>query len=348
MSQVAQKGDIDDDTTVGEFVREVGSIDRLKALYLLTFADMRAVSPNVYNNWRDMLLSELYMRALRILEHGHREAVDPARRLAAVKEEVRELLAKAKAPEDEIQKFLDEMPDRYFFTLPDGDVQLHFELMRALGEHPLVTRHRHFPDLEFSELIVVTRNQPGLFSMIAGALTANNLNILSARITTRNTRIALDVFRVSHSGPTGAVALEEDRWGLVERDLERVITGQQDIAELVASAHHIKYADKKFLRRIATEVTIDNRTSEQYTVIDVFTQDRVGLLFAITYTLFRLDLRIHLARISTNADQALDVFYVSDRQGTKIIDIAAQRELREKLLERLEDRPPETVVAAQP
>jgi [protein-PII] uridylyltransferase len=345
MSQVAQKGDIDDEATVGDFVREVGSIDRLKALYLLTFADMRAVAPNVYNNWRDMLLSELYMRALKILEHGHREAVDPVRRLAAVKAEVREQLVKVKAPADEIQKFLDEMPDRYFLTLPEGDVQLHFELMRALGENPLVTRHRHFPDLEFSEFIVVTRDRPGLFSMIAGALTANNLNILSARITTRNTGIALDVFRVSHSGPTGAVALEEDRWLLVERDLEQAITGQRDIAELVAAAHHIKYADRKFLRRVATEVTIDNRTSEEYTVIDVFTQDRVGLLFAITYTLFQLELRIHLARITTNADQALDVFYLSDREGNKITDIAAQRELRQKLLERLEDRPPESVAA---
>jgi [protein-PII] uridylyltransferase len=181
--------------------------------------------------------------------------------------------------------------------------------------------------------------------MIAGALTANNLNILSARITTRNTGIALDVFRVSHSGPTGAVALEEDRWLLVERDLEQAITGQRDIAELVAAAHHIKYADRKFLRRVATEVTIDNRTSEEYTVIDVFTQDRVGLLFAITYTLFQLELRIHLARITTNADQALDVFYLSDREGNKITDIAAQRELRQKLLERLEDRPPESVAA---
>ena len=345
MSQVAQKGDIDDATTVGEFVREVGSIDRLKALYLLTFADMRAVAPNVYNNWRDMLLSDLYMRALKVLEHGHREAVDPVRRLAAVKEEVKTHLAKARAPAEEIQKFLDEMPDRYFFTVPEGDVQLHFELMRTLGEHPLVTRHRHFPELEFSEFIVVTRDRQGLFSMIAGALTANNLNILSARITTRNTGIALDVFRVSHSGPTGAVALEEDRWLRVERDLERVITGQQDIADLVASAHHIRHADKKFLRRVATEVTIDNRTSEQYTVIDVFTQDRVGLLFAITHTLFKLGLRIHLARITTNADQALDVFYISDSDGDKITDIAAQRDLRDKLLDRLEERPAESIAA---
>ena len=74
---------------------------------------------------------------------------------------------------------------------------------------------------------------------------------------------------------------------------------------------------RKFVRRVPTEVTVDNRTSEQFTVIDVFTQDRVGLLFAITHTLFELGLRIHLARISTNADQALDVFYVSDREGDK-------------------------------
>ncbi len=343
MSQVAQKGDIDDAITVGDFVREVGSIDRLKALYLLTFADMRAVAPNVYNNWRDMLLSDLYMRALKILEHGHRETVDPVRRLAAVKAEVKTQLAKANAPDAEIEKFLGEMPDRYFFTVPDGDIQLHFDLMRSLGDSPLRTRHRHFPELEFSEFIVVTRDQPGLFSMIAGALTANNLNILSARITTRNTGIALDVFRVSHLGPTGAVALEEDRWLRVERDLERVITGDQDIADLVAAAHHVKTAGRKFVRRVATEVTIDNRSSEKYTIVDVFTQDRVGLLFAITYTLFELGLRIHLARISTNADQALDVFYISDIEGHKISDIATMRDLREKLVKRLEERPSENI-----
>jgi [protein-PII] uridylyltransferase len=345
MSQVAQKGDIEDPTTVGGFVRLVGSIDRLKALYLLTFADMRAVGPNVYNNWRDMLLSKLYMRALKILELGHHEAVDPARRLAAVKEEVKEQLTMAKAPESEIQNFLDEMPDRYFFTLPEDDVQLHFDLMRCLGEHPLVTRHRHFPELEFSEFVVVTCDRPGLFSMIAGALTANNLNILSARITTRNTGTALDVFRVSHSGPTGAVVLEEDRWLRVERDLERAITAEADIAELVASAHHIRQADRRFFRRVATEVTIDNGTSERYTVVDVFTQDRVGLLFSITYTLFKLGLRIHLARISTNADQAIDVFYITDSEGHKITDPTAQHDLHNKLLERLEERPVETVAA---
>ncbi len=93
-------------------------------------------------------------------------------------------------------------------------------------------------------------------------------------------------------------------------------------------------------------MTVDNRSSEQFTVLDVFTQDRVGLLFAITHTLFKLGLIIHLARISTNADQALDVFYVSDREDKKITDLERMRELRGALLARLEGAP--TVVESTP
>ncbi|HEX4210227.1 MAG TPA: [protein-PII] uridylyltransferase, partial [Candidatus Binataceae bacterium] len=109
MSQVAQKGDVDDVNTVTDFAAEIGSADRLKALYLLTFADMRAVAPKVYNNWRDMLLSELYMRALKTLEHDHCDAIDPARRLATVKASVREQLTATHVPETAVTEFLAKM-----------------------------------------------------------------------------------------------------------------------------------------------------------------------------------------------------------------------------------------------
>jgi len=154
------------------------------------------------------------------------------------------------------------------------------------------------------------------------------------------------VFRVSHLMGAGALAMDEERWGRVQRDLERVVTGAQDIAALVASAHHVKTARRKFVRNVPTEVTVDNRTSEQYTVIDVFAQDRVGLLFAITHALFELGLLIHFARISTNADQALDVFYVSDRTGEKITEVARMREVREALLDQLVERAAEAVERA--
>jgi [protein-PII] uridylyltransferase len=339
MSQVAQKGDVNDDRTVTDFARQVGSIDRLKALYLLTFADMRAVAPSVYNNWRDMLLSDLYMKTLKLLEQGDREAVDPERRLALVKAAVREQLSTSNASAREISDFLELMPGRYFLTVSEGDIAAHFEAMRALGDRRLVCRHRHFPDLEFSEFVVITADQPGLFSKIAGVLTANYLNILSARITTRTDGIALDVFHVSHLQGARTLAMEEDRWLRVEHDLERVLNGEEDIVALVAATQRSRLAGRKFVRRVATEITVDNRSSEKFTVVDVFTQDRVGLLFSITHTLFELGYIIHLARISTNADQALDVFYISDHAGNKVVELDRMRGLRTALAESLEEDP---------
>ena len=339
MSQVAQKGDVSDERTVADFARQVGSIDRLKALHLLTFADMRAVAPSVYNNWRDMLLSDLYMKTLKLLEQGDREAVDPERRLALVKAAVRVQLAATQANAQEISDFLELMPERYFLTVPEADIATHFEAMRVVGERRLVCRHRHFPDREFSEFIVVTADEPGLFCKIAGVLTANYLNILSARITTRMDGIALDVFHVSHLQGARTLAMEEDRWLRVERDLERVLNGEQDIAALVTTAQRSRLAGRKFVRRVTTEITVDNRSSERFTVVDVFTQDRVGLLFEITHTLFQLGYIIHIARISTNADQALDVFYISDRAGNKIVELDRMRALRVALSERLEEEP---------
>jgi [protein-PII] uridylyltransferase len=340
MSEIGQKRDIEDDHLVGEFARATGSIERLKQLYLMTFADMRAVAPKVYNNWRNMLLSDLYMKALKVLEQGDREAVDPARSLALIKSELRVQLASTDPERTRaLEEFLERMPERYFLNTPRQDIPYHFDLMRRLDGNALVCQQRHFPDRDFSEFIVATRDQHGLFSKIAGVLTANNLNILSARITTRSDGVVLDTFRISHQAEAAAIAMDEERWERVERDLRAVLSGQQDIVALVARSRPSSVAARRFVSRVATEVTVDNRTSERFTVIDVFTQDRLGLLFTITHALSEMGLEIALARISTNADQALDVFYVSDAQGRKLDDPKTLRRIETTLLERLDEKP---------
>jgi [protein-PII] uridylyltransferase len=342
MSHVAQKGDIDDPATVADFARRVGSIDRLQALYLLTFADMRAVAPNVYNSWRDMLLSDLYLRALRVLEEGDREAFDPVRRLALAQAAVAEQLATAGASDSEVGEFLAAMPDRYFLTVLESDSRSHFDLMRSLDGRLFACSHRHFPERDFSEFTVATRDQPGLFSKIAGVLTASHLNILSARITTSTSGVALDVFRVSHLEGGGALAMDEERWTRVERDLGQVLSGKSDIVELVTASRRSAPL-RRHTRRVPTEVRIDNPSSAEFTVVDVFTQDQVGLLFAITHTLFSLGLVIHLARISTYADQAIDVFYISEGDGRKVERPERIQALRERLTARLAEDWPEPV-----
>jgi [protein-PII] uridylyltransferase len=340
MSEIAQKRDIEDDHLVTEFARVTGSIERLKELYLMTFADMRAVAPKVYNNWRDMLLSDLYMKALKVLEQGDREAVDPERLLSLTKSELRSQLSSADAERARaLEEFLERMPERYFLITPRQDIPYHFDLMRRLDASALVCQHRHFPDREFSEFIVVTRDQHGLFSKIAGVLTANNLNILSARITTRSDGVVLDTFRISHAAEAAAIAMDEPRWERVERNLLAVLSGAQDIVALVARSRPSAVAARRFVSRVNTEVTVDNRTSERFTVIDVFTQDRLGLLFTITHALSEMGLEIALARISTNADQALDVFYVSDEHGRKLDDPKMLRQIETILLERLDEKP---------
>ncbi len=333
MSEVINKRDLADERTVKDFASKVGSVERLKALYVLTYADMRAVGPNVYNSWRDILLSELYMRALRELERDDRETVDPDRSLAIAKQIARDKLV-GNDPEM-VEQFLRRMPERYFLSVAEHDIPLHFELVNSLGEQTLKCRHRHFPELQYTEFIVVTRDQPGLFSKIAGVLTANNLNIISARITTTTDGIALDIFRVSHQHEQAALALEESRWNRVENDLMAVLTNRQDVETLVARTHHRPPWIRKPTARISPEISVDNRASERFTVIEVFAEDRLGLLFRITNLLYKLSVSIHLARISTYAGQALDVFYVSDQDGKKILDRAKQDEIRSRLLAEL-------------
>ena len=97
--------------------------------------------------------------------------------------------------------------------------------------------------------------------------------------------------------------------------LDRVLKGELDVEQLVAASKRPSILGKKFVPRVPTEVEVDNDVSEHFTVLDVYTQDRVGVLFAITNTLFHLGLSIHLAKITTNVDQVLDVFYVTDAAG---------------------------------
>ena len=112
----------------------------------------------------------------------------------------------------------------------------------------------------------------------------------------------------------------------------KVLTDELDVEDLVGKTQRPSILREKVVPRVGTSVEIDNEVSEHFTVLDVYTQDRVGVLFAITNTLYHLDLSIHLAKITTNVDQVLDVFYVTDIQGRKITDEVALERIRSTVL----------------
>jgi [protein-PII] uridylyltransferase len=163
------------------------------------------------------------------------------------------------------------------------------------------------------------------------------MNILGARIATSHDGVALDAFRVSQ----GESEAEEDgeRWERVERTLRRVLAGELNVEELVSRSRRPSILARQ-RRRVPTRVEIDNRVSRECTVLDVYTGDRVGLLFTITNCLYHLWLDIHLAKITTMVDQVLDVFYVTDNEGRKVEDPERLEVIRRELTLALEAEAP--------
>ncbi len=322
MSHIAQRRDLSDDTVIANFASAVGTPALLKKLYLLTFADMKSVGPKVWNAWKGELLDELYRRTLERFETSESVEEEREARVQRRKAQVSYALGTTVSPA-EVTAFLETMPESYFLSTPEKAVPDHFQLMhrftQANGDEtnePYRVSLVHFPEREFSELTVVTRDRPGLFAMLTGVLASQGLNIAGARITTSRNGIALDVFRLSHAERRELV-MDTDTWTWVYTRLGAVLRGERTLAEMLRAANPPMFPNKR-KARIPTEVTVDNTDSPHYTVIDITAPDRMGLLFTITYTLFQLGLEIHLAKITTNVDQVLDVFYVTDRSGTKV------------------------------
>jgi [protein-PII] uridylyltransferase len=329
MHHLATRRDMSDPKLVVDFASSVGNVETLKMLYVLTFADLNATNPKFWNSWQDMLLSELYDRTINVFERGLMVEQDQAERARRVRERVATKIGAAGGTA--LECFLVDMPDRYFLSTPEDAIPRHFELVCRLEEQHVVTDVSHFPEREFSAFTVVTRDQPGLFAKLTGVLRANGMNIVGARITTGGSGIALDVFRVSHL-ERAEIARSDDRWARIEVATVKVLAGELDVEKLVEAAARPSILGEKVVPRVGTSVDIDNRVSEDFTVIDVSTRDRIGILFGIANALFHLDLRIHLAKITTTVDRVLDVFYVTNAEGRKIADTQTLNHIEKTLL----------------
>ena len=311
MSHVAQRRDIDDPKTITDFAAAVGDPSRLRMLYLLTYADMRAVGPGVLTPWQARILHELYARTLASLTGG-RVARPSRTRLA----ERLHAAAKGEVDLQAVKAHLAMMTDRYLESTSVQRMAEHLRMLDGLGESPVVTALFHHPDLGSSDLVVVTRDLPGLFALIAGTLAASDANIISAQIHTRADGIAIDTFQVND--PAGDVIGSPAHWARTLDALRAVLTGEQTVPALLDR--------RRAAGREATgpggpsKIALDNQLSDTATVIEVKCPDRLGLLYLITKTLAGLGLDIVSARIATEIDQAFDTFYVQDREGRKIED----------------------------
>jgi len=322
LSHIAQRRDIDDPKTIADLAATAGDAQRLKMLYLLTWADMRAVGPGVLTPWQASILHELYRRALVRLTGGRAERpsrVQLAERLRAA--------AGDEQTAQTVKAHLAMMSDRYVATTGVQRMAEHLRMLQRLAETPVVTELFHHTDLGSSDLVVVTRDLPGLFSLIAGTLASQGVNIMSAQIHTRGDGIAIDTFQVNE--PTGEAVTSPATWVRTLDALRAVLTGDAQVATLLDKRRAAGRASAR--AGGPPKITLDNQLSDDYTVLEVKCPDRLGLLYLITRTLAELGLDIATAPIATEIDQAVDTFYVHDGRGRKIEEPAALTRVREAL-----------------
>jgi len=321
MSHIAQRRDIDDPKTIADFATTAAEPERLRMLYLLTYADMRAVGPGVLTGWQAAILHDLYRRTLVRLTGGREEKPNRTKLVERLRQVVKDELGL-----QVLKAHVAMVSDRYITTTGVQRMAEHLRLIARLDAAPVATELFHHPDLGSSDLVVVTRDVPGLFALIAGTLAAHGVNIISAQIATRADGIAIDTFQVND--PTGDTVTSTAHWQRVLDALRAVLVREQTVEALLERRQRGRGAVDGFAR---PKIAVDNKLSDEQTVIEVKCADRVGLLYLITRTLSAQGLDIASARIATEIDQALDTFYVHDRDGRKVEEPAGTETVRRAL-----------------
>lgn len=331
MAHISQRRDLDDEPMLIEFARTVRDIERLKMLYLLTYLDIRAVAPEVWTAWKGTLLWELYIRTHTLLTRGIPEGVDELANATEIRERLSQELREEFSP-PVVQVHLEQVPVRYLLTVPSAKVAAHLRMVeRVTRGEEVAVQWTPYPLVGHSEVTVCAFGRPGRFAQTVGTLTANRMNILGAQIFTRRDGLVLRTFHVDDG--KGAAITDDEVWRRFESDLNRVLAGQVDVGQLILSRQQeiLSRPVRKGGTPLLTRVEFDNFVSETHTVIDVRTHDRLGLLYIISRVLRELELDLRLAKITTEVDQVVDVFYVTEQDGSKVQDEQRMEEIRARL-----------------
>ncbi len=335
LAKIARQRDLQDESTIEEFAGIVQKQEWLDALMLLTVADGLGVGDDkLWNDWTQSLVWQLYRSASQFFADsaGFRRQRQFERQ--ALLASVSKLL-----PNDyrlELDAHFRAMPERYFHNNNETQIAAHVQMFREFLEtrwtsddhalHPVI-RWEPRENAGHSELHIVTWDRQQLLARICGTLAATELNILSADIFTRGDGLVLDVFRVS---TTRYEAVEDKRdIAKVERLLNEALQVERyDFAPMLAKALARKQA---VVLDFPTRITINAESHPLYTVVDILTPDRLGILYDILCTIGDAGFHIAAARIATEKGAAIDSFYLTDIKGHKVTDPDWLHALREAL-----------------
>ena len=327
MSETAQMRDLNDFKTILDFTAVVQSPERLKLLLILTVADIRAVGPGVWNGWKGQLLRTLYYEAEPIVSGGH-SSISSAERAKAAQARFADRIDNW-GPR-KLKSYFKRHYEPYWLNTDIEHQLMHADLLAKLPKDAqgVATTIKTDDFTAITEITIAAPDHPRLLALLTGACAAGGGNIAGAQIFTTADGVALDTLLVQRQFEE-----EDDEQRRANRicDLIRkALRGELRVREAVARSTAMTRRMKAF--KVEPQVVINNDSSNRFTVIEVAGMDRIGLLFDLTEALFRLNLNIASAHITTFGERAVDVFYVTDLTGAKITNANRQAKITRQLM----------------
>ena len=318
MSDYAQKRDLGDPRTISAFARIVQNPDRLRALTVITGADIRAVGPGVWNGWKGQLLRQLYTSTEAVFRGGRSsdlsvEAVGDVQSVLA--DAARRRLERA-APDPAVAgRWAEAMEDAYFVAFAAKTQLDHLDLVQRAAADGAAASARLMADWNAVEIAVAARDRRGLFAELTAAMAALGANVVGARVFTSASGGALDVFQVQDR--SGQPFGETD-----PRGLDRLLAALETAGRGEPLAVEPRRLDlgRATAFSVAAAVAVDNEASDMATVVEVTGRDRPGLLQSVSRTLADAGLSVQSAHIESFGERAVDAFYVIDADGRKLSD----------------------------
>jgi len=325
MSATAFKRDLADPKTVEDFVRQVQSPERLRLLLILTVVDIRAVGPGVWNDWKRMLLRSLFDAAEERLRLGHKQRG----RTELVAERQDQLAQALGWKKSAARAHARRLPDSYWLAeAPEWQIANARQVAAAeahIGEAEPNVVAEDDPGTGATRISVFTPDREGLFYRICAGLAGAGANIIDARIHTTRDGMALDNLLVQDSQGR-AYSDRRLRTRLVRAVTEALSSAQAPALPAAASV------GRTAAFRVAPQVVIAERASSRTTVVEVNARDRPALLAGLARAIHDEGHVIHSAHIATYGERAVDVFYLTRRDGRRLDGEDAER-LRSALLD---------------
>ncbi|MSQ29441.1 MAG: HD domain-containing protein [Dehalococcoidia bacterium] len=318
LPNVATRRNIADREVIEDTARRAGDANTLRLLYLLAIADACASGPNVWSQWKAQLMRSLYVRVMAVLAADAPDAAMPR------PEAIVETLAE-RFPADVVEAHLAGLDADYLISVPPETIGDHIAL---IAEAAGGTAVRHDRLGEIDRLTIVTSDKTGIIQSVTGALVGHNASVLGGEAHTRADGTAIQVWHVSDALGVG---IDDRRWGRILAAVPAAIEGTFDIEERLAEVRQSYPA--RPLANVPTIVNVNNTASQEFTVLEIFTADRRGLLYGITKALHEQRIDIHLAKVDTIGPEVVDAFYIRRADGRRIEEPDAVERLERLLVE---------------